>query len=184
MNTQALTYRKALPLMLTLLLLAFTSVSMAGDKARSKLPTITDIAETTDGFGILYAALEAAGLEDEFDGKRHFTVFAPTDEAFGRLLLANNLSADDLLGSGDLLVSVLEYHVTRGDRQSGSVLAAGALRMLDGNTASTSVTGDGPMIDNAVITGPDIKASNGIIHIIDTVLIPPGAPLVSAPPVR
>ena len=183
MNTQALTYRTVLPVMLTLLLLAFTSVSMAGDKARSPLPTITDIAETTAGFEILYAALEAAGLEDKFDGKRHFTVFPPTDEAFERLLVANDLTAGELLGSGDLLVSVLKYHVTRGDRQSGSVLAAGALRMLDSNSAYTSVSDAGPMIDNAVITGPDIKASNGIVHIIDTVLIPPGAPLMSAPPV-
>ena len=184
MNTQTLTYRTALPVMVALLLLAFTSVSMAGDKARSKLPTITDIAETTDGFGTLYAALEAAGLDDKFDGKRLFTVFAPTDEAFARLLDANNLTADDLLNSGDLLVSVLKYPVTRGDRQSGSVLAAGALRMLDSNSTYTSVSDAGAMIDNAVITGPDNKASNGFVHIIDTVLIPPGAPLVSAPPVR
>ncbi|MGB5427284.1 MAG: fasciclin domain-containing protein, partial [Gammaproteobacteria bacterium] len=181
MNTQTLTYRTALPLMLTLLLLAFTSVSIAGDKARSKLPTITDIAETTDGFGILYAALEAAGLDGKFDGKRHFTVFAPTDEAFARLLEVNGLTPDDLLGSGDLLVSVLKYHVTRGDRQSGSVLAAGALKMLDRNNAATSVSDDGAMIDDAVITGVDIKASNGIVHVIDTVLLPPGAPLISAP---
>lgn len=182
MNTQTLKTWKALPLMF--LLLAFTSVSMAGDKARSKLPTISDIAETTPGFGILYAALEAAGLDGKFDGKRHFTVFAPTDEAFGRLLVANNLEPEDLLNSGYLLVSVLKYHVTRGDRQSGSVLAAGALRMLDDNSTYTSVTDSGPMINDAVITGPDITASNGIVHVIDTVLIPPGASLVSAPPVR
>ncbi|MGB5715975.1 MAG: hypothetical protein WBN81_02675, partial [Gammaproteobacteria bacterium] len=72
MNTQTLKTWKALPLMF--LLLAFTSVSMAGDKNRSKLPTISDIAETTPGFGTLYAALEAAGLDGKFDGKRHFTV--------------------------------------------------------------------------------------------------------------
>jgi hypothetical protein len=77
MNTQTLTYWKTLPMMF--LLLAFASASIAGDKGRSKLPTITEIAETTDGFGILYAALEASGLDEKFDGKRHFTVFAPTD---------------------------------------------------------------------------------------------------------
>ena len=182
MNTQTLKTWKALPLMF--LLLAFTSVSMAGDKNRSKLPTISDIAETTTGFGTLYAALEAAGLDGKFDGKRHFTVFAPTDEAFARLLAANGLSAGDLLNSGDLLVSVLKYHVTRGDRRSGSVLAAGALKMLDANVTSIAVTDSGAMIDDAVITGPDNEASNGIVHIIDTVLLPPGSGLMSAPPQR
>lgn len=180
MHANTLNYWKTLPLML--LLTVFASAAIAGDKARSRLPTITAIAETTPGFEVLYAALETAGLDGTFDGKRHYTVFAPTDEAFTRLLEANGLTPADLLGSGDLLVSVLKYHVTRGDRQSGSVVAAGALKMLDGNVTSVGVTDNGAMIDDAVITGLDIKARNGVIHSIDTVLIPPGAPLVSAPP--
>jgi transforming growth factor-beta-induced protein len=172
MNTQTHTRWKTLPLML--LLLVVTSGSMAGDKARSKLPTITEIAETTDGFGILYAALEAAGLDATFDGKRHFTVFAPTDEAFAQLLLDLGLTADDLLANSELLTAVLSYHVTRGDRYSGSVLAAGSLKMLDGNMTSVSVTSEGAMIDDAVIAATDIRASNGVIHVINKVIIPPG----------
>ena len=182
MNTQTLPTWKALPLMF--LLLAFSSVSMAGDKARSKLPTITEIAENTDGFGILYAALDAAGLADTFDGKRSYTVFAPTDDAFLRLLEVNRLSPEDLLESGDLLVSILSYHVTRGNRLSGSVVGAGALKMLDKNMTSISVTDIGPMIDDAVIVGLDLRAKNGVIHVIDTVLLPPGSGLISAPPMR
>jgi uncharacterized surface protein with fasciclin (FAS1) repeats len=171
MNTQTQTCWKTLPLML--LLLVFTTGSMAGDKARSKLPTITEIAETTEGFGILYAALEAAGLDATFDGKRHFTVFAPTDEAFAQLLEDQGLTAGDLLANTELLTTVLSYHVTRGDRYSGSVLAAGALKMLDGNMTSVSVTSEGPMIDDAVIVATDIRASNGVIHVINKVIIPP-----------
>ncbi len=171
MNTQTHTCWKTLPLML--LLLVFTSGSIAGDKARAKLPTITDIAETTEGFGILYAALEAAGLDATFDGKRHFTVFAPTDEAFEQLLEDLGLTAGDLLGNTELLVAVLQYHVSRGDRYSGSVLAAGSLKMLDGNMTSVSVTSEGPMIDDAVIVATDIRASNGVIHVINKVIIPP-----------
>jgi uncharacterized surface protein with fasciclin (FAS1) repeats len=174
MNTQTLTSLKALPVMLTLLLLAFTSVSMAGEKARSKLPTITDITETTDGFGILYAALEAAGLDSKFDGERDFTVFAPTDEAFEELLKDTGLTAGALLADTDLLVAVLSYHVTRGDRNAASVLGAGALKMLDGNITSIKVTSEGAMIEDAVITTPDIRAGNGVIHIINKVIIPPG----------
>lgn len=172
MNTQTLTYWKTLPIMF--LLLAFASASMAGDKARSKLPTITEIAETTEGFGILYAALEAAELDETFDGKRHFTVFAPTDEAFEELLGNLGMTPGQLLGMPDLLVAVLSYHVTRGDRNSGSVLGAGALKMLDRNVTSISVTNEGAMIEDAVITTPDIRASNGIIHVINKVIIPPG----------
>jgi uncharacterized surface protein with fasciclin (FAS1) repeats len=172
MNMQTRTTWLTIPL--TILLLVSTSVIHAGDKARSKLPTISEIAETTEGFGTLYAALEAAGLEATFDGKRHFTVFAPTDEAFAKLLGDLGLTADQLLANTDLLVAVLQYHVTRGDRYSGSVLAAGALRMLDSNTTTTSVTGDGAMINDAVITAVDIKASNGVVHVIDKVLVPPG----------
>jgi transforming growth factor-beta-induced protein len=172
MNTQTLTYWKTLPIMF--LLLAFASASIAGDKGRSKLPTITEIAETTDGFGILYAALEASGLDEKFDGKRHFTVFAPTDKAFEQLLIDLGISAGDLLNNTELLVTVLSYHVTRGDRYSGSVIASGALKMLDGNVTSTSVTSEGAMIDDAIIKGPDVRASNGVIHIIDKVILPPG----------
>ena len=172
MSTQTVAFWKIIPL--AFVLLAFTATTQAGDNARSKLPTITDIAETTEGFGILYAALEATGLDETFDGKRHFTVFAPTDEAFIDLLGTLGMTADMLLADTALLNTVLSYHVTRGDRYSGSVLAAGALKMLDRNTTSISVTEDGPMIEDAVITAVDIRASNGVVHIIDKVIIPPG----------
>ena len=172
MNMQTRTSWIAMPL--AVFLLVTTTVIEAGDKARSKLPTISDIAETTEGFGILYAALEAAGLEATFDGKRHYTVFAPTDDAFLDLLGALGMTADQLLADTALLNTVLKYHVTRGDRYSGSVLAAGALKMLDRNTTSISVTEDGAMIEDAVITTVDIRASNGVVHVINKVIIPPG----------
>ena len=174
MNKQTHRFHKILPLLLAVTLLAFTTVSMAGDRGRSKLPTITDIAETTEGFGILYAALDAAGLDGVFDGKRNFTVFAPTDDAFEDLLDDLGIDAGDLLGDKDLLVAVLSYHVTRGDRNAASVLGAGALKMLDGNITSIEVTNEGAMIEDAVITTPNVRAANGVIHIIDKVIIPPG----------
>jgi len=172
MKIQAPEYLKVIPL--AFLLLALTATSNAADEARSKLPSITDIAETAEGFGILYAALQAAGLDDTFDGTRHYTVFAPTDEAFADLLGTLGLTAEQLLADTALLNTVLSYHVTRGDRYSGSVLAAGALKMLDGNLASVSVTQAGAMIEDAVITTVDIKASNGVVHVINKVITPPG----------
>ena len=172
MNIKTRTSRLVMPL--AVLLLVSATVIEAGDKARSKLPTISEIAGTTEGFDILYAALEAAGLEETFDDERHFTVFAPTDAAFIELLGALGMTADQLLADTALLNTVLKYHVTRGDRYSGSVLSAGALKMLDGNTTSISVTEDGAMIEDAVINAVDIRASNGVVHIINKVIIPPG----------
>ena len=108
-------------------------------------------------------------------GKGPFTVFAPTDGAFEELLVDLKMTdPDDLLADVELLVAVLSYHVTRGDRNSGSVLGSGALKMLDRNVTSISVTNEGAMIEDAVITTPDIRASNGIIHVINKVIIPPG----------
>jgi transforming growth factor-beta-induced protein len=171
MKYQTLTFWKVI--LLALVMITFSTTIHAGDSARSKLPTITEIAETTDGFGILYDALQAAELDETFDGSRHFTVFAPTDDAFAELLGSLGITADQLLADTALLNTVLRFHVTRGDRYSGSVVAAGALKMLDGNTTSISVSQEGAMIENAVITAVDIKASNGVVHIIDRVILPP-----------
>lgn len=139
---------------------------------RSSAPTIAGIAASNPDFSILVAALDAAGLVETFDGRRHFTVFAPTNDAFVALLGDLGLTAEELLADTDLLTAVLQFHVTRGDRNSTSVLAAGQVRMLNGQFASTSVQGGTPFIENAQITTPDIRASNGVIHVIDTVLLP------------
>jgi len=139
---------------------------------RSALPTIVGVASTDPRFSILVAALEAADLVATFDGRRHFTVFAPTNAAFVALLGDLGLTAEELLADTDLLTAVLQFHVTRGDRNSTSVLASGRVRMLNGQFASTSVSGGVPFIENAQITTPDIRASNGIIHVIDAVLLP------------
>ena len=139
---------------------------------RSSIPTIAGIAASNPDFSILVAALDAAGLVETFDGRRHFTVFAPTNDAFVALLGDLGLTAEELLADTDLLTAVLQFHVTRGDRNSTSVLAAGQVRMLNGQFAYTSVQGGAPFIENAQITGPDIRASNGIIHVIDAVLLP------------
>lgn len=151
MNAQTRTSWIAMPL--TVLLLLTTTVIEAGHKARTKLPIFSDIAGTTAGFGILYAAMEAAGREETIYGKRHFTVFAPTDDAFIVLPGLPGMTADQLLAD-----TVLEYRVTRGDRYPGGVLAPGALKMPDRNTTSSSVTGDGAMFEDALsrrsISGP------------------------------
>ena len=109
MNMQTCTSWMAMPL--AVLLLVTTTVTQAGDKARSKLPTSIESAETTEGFGTRHAALQAAGPEESFDGKCHFIVCAPTGEASDELPGDLGLTADQLLANSEPLVAALKYHV-------------------------------------------------------------------------
>jgi transforming growth factor-beta-induced protein len=147
-------------------------------RARTKGPpdrddTIADIASSAEDFTILTAALDAAGLVGFFDGRGQYTVFAPTDDAFIDALEALDISAEALLSDTDTLTSVLLYHVARGDRDSSDVVSSEQIRMLDGNFADIWVDETGAYIDDSQIIITDIEASNGVIHAIDAVLLPP-----------
>jgi transforming growth factor-beta-induced protein len=142
-------------------------------RGRAGEPSIYQIAKTTPGFGILAAALEAAGLEETFDGSRHFTVFAPTDDAFVALLGELGLSAEELLEDKETLTAVLLYHVTRGSRFAQALLASGSVRMLDGNGASITTEQGQAYINDSKIVEVNIRARNGVVHVIDQVLLPP-----------
>lgn len=144
---------------------------------RAAQPTIVGIATGNPAFSTLAAAVVRAGLVDMLDGDRHWTVFAPTNAAFDAL--AKALGASDglaLVNNVDLqtLTAILSYHVTRGDRNATSVVSAGKLRMLDGNLATISMKNGAAYIQNAKILTTDIRASNGIVHVIDAVILPPG----------
>ena len=135
--------------------------------------TIVDVASDAGSFTTLLAAVEAAGLVDTLNGEGPFTMFAPTDDAFATALEDLDLTADELLASDDL-AGILTYHVV-----PGNVLAADVVE-LDGQSVATvngaevaiTVDGDTVMVDNATVTTTDIAATNGVIHIIDTVLLP------------
>ena len=146
---------------------------MANEEA--KLGTIVDVAVANGSFTTLVAAVKAAGLVETLSGDGPFTVFAPTDEAFAAALDALGLTADELLADTDLLKSVLTYHVIAGEVPSSTVVT------LDGKTAATvngaevkiSVDGDKVMVNDATVVTADVPADNGIIHVIDKVLLPP-----------
>jgi transforming growth factor-beta-induced protein len=151
-------------LVLSFLFITFTPVSAQ--------PTddIVDIAVGNDSFTILVAALTEANLVETLQGEGPFTVFAPTDEAFADLLSALNISAADLLASPRLR-EVLLYHVV-----SGKVMSTD---LSDGMSAATilgeSITVDlssGVMINDSNVIAADIEATNGVIHVIDKVLVP------------
>jgi uncharacterized surface protein with fasciclin (FAS1) repeats len=131
--------------------------------------TIVDVAVSADGFDVLVAAVERAGLADTLSGNRQLTVFAPTDEAFADFLAATPY--DSLADVPvETLRDILTYHVTPGRRYADSVVNAPRVSTLNG--ADVAVDGTDLNGDQADIVATDIEASNGVIHVIDGVLLP------------
>ena len=132
--------------------------------------TIVDIAASTDGFSTVVAAVLAAGLTDTLNGAGPFTVFAPTDEAFAALP-PGLVDALLLPENKDALVKILTYHVV-----PGAVMAAdvtdGEVATVEGQNVTLS-TADGVTVNGAKVIQADIVADNGVIHVIDAVIVPP-----------
>ena len=141
----------------------------------AELGTVVDVAVGSGAFPTLVAAVQAAGLVDVLSGEGPFTVFAPTEEAFAAALAALGMSAEDLLADTELLTAVLTYHVLPVAAPAEVVVT------LDGQSVATvggaevviSVADGVVMVNDATVVTADIAASNGIIHAIDTVLLPP-----------
>lgn len=142
------------------------SVILPADK------TIPATADAAGKFKTLLAAAKAAGLAETLGGEGPFTVFAPTDEAFNKLpegTVASLLKAENK----QKLVDILKYHVVSGRVYSEDAVAAKSAKTLEGSPIGVSVTDNGAMINDAKLLATDVDASNGVIHIIDTVLMPP-----------
>ena len=132
---------------------------------------IVDIAANNPDFSILVAALQEASLVEALQGDGPFTVFAPTDQAFADLLAALEIEAGDLLAHPDLS-KVLLYHVVSGKVMSTDLSDGQMAPTLNGNSITIGI-GDGVTIANATVVAADIEATNGVIHVIDSVIIPP-----------
>ena len=146
-------------------LLVISALSLAALSAQAK--DIVDTAVAAGNFKTLAAALTAAGLVDTLKGKGPFTVFAPTDAAFAKIPKAD---LDALLADKAKLTSVLTYHVVAGKVMASDV-KAGKVKTVQGSELSVA-TAAGVMVDNAKVTATDIVADNGVIHVIDSVLLP------------
>lgn len=141
--------------------------------------TIYDVASSNDDFDILTAAVEAFGLDAALDGKRQFTVFAPTDSAFMALAGVTDEDAAipallDRFGA-DTVFDVLTYHVVPGQRLSGVVVSSSQLNtLLRGAFIPVEVTGSGVDVANAslVLDLIDIETDNGVVHVVDAVMLP------------
>lgn len=132
---------------------------------------IVAIASGSKDFETLTAAVVAAGLAETLQGEGPFTVFAPTDEAFAALpegTLETLLKPENK----DQLVSILTYHVVPGKVSSADVVKVTGAKTVHGNRVQVTVGDGGVMIDSANVVATDIQASNGVIHVIDKVILP------------
>ena len=146
-------------------LLIVSALSLAALGAQAK--DIVDTAVGAGTFKTLATALQAAGLVDTLKGKGPFTVFAPTDAAFAKVPKAD---LDALLKDKAKLTAVLTYHVVPGKVMAADV-KAGPVKTVQGSNLTVS-TSMGVMVDQAKVTATDIVADNGVIHVIDSVIMP------------
>lgn len=147
---------------------------MADDMDMEATQTIAEIAANNDNLTILTAALQSAGLDTMLMEDTKYTVFAPTDDAFAPVLEKLGVTKDELLANKDLLKTVLPYHVVPMEVKAADIPYGTDIETANGKTISISE--DNVITDasgnTANITGTDIMASNGVIHTIDTVLMP------------
>ena len=155
----------------SLLAVAGMFTLLAVGTIQAKAADIVDTAVAAGNFKTLVAAVQAAGLVDTLKGKGPFTVFAPTDEAFAKLPAG---TVEDLLKpeNKEKLVGILTYHVIPGKVMSGDIAGKKAdVATVQGSKLSVDAT-SGVKVDDASVTTADIEASNGVIHVIDTVVLP------------
>jgi len=151
--------------------IAAAVVPLALGSVAAKAADIVDTAVSAGQFNTLVTAVKAAGLVDTLKGEGPFTVFAPTDAAFAKLPAG---TVEELLlpENKDKLVAVLTYHVVPGKVMSSDIAGKTAMvETVQGGKLSVDAT-DGVKVDNAMVTAADIEASNGVIHVIDTVVLP------------
>jgi uncharacterized surface protein with fasciclin (FAS1) repeats len=150
---------------------AAIGLAVGSANARAAEKDIVDTAITAGQFKTLAAALGAAGLADTLKSGS-FTVFAPNDEAFAKLPVG---TVENLLKpeNKDQLTAILTYHVVPGKVMAADVVKLKETKTVNGKMLNITVRGDAVMLNDAKVTATDIAASNGVIHVIDRVILPP-----------
>lgn len=138
-------------------------------EANPEKKDIVDTAVGAGSFNTLVTAVKAAGLVETLKGKGPFTVFAPTDAAFAKLPKA---TLDGLLADKQALTKVLLYHVVAGNVMAKDVVKLTEAKTVQGSAAKITVKDGGVKVDNANVVKTDIECTNGVIHVIDTVILP------------
>ena len=149
----------------------FVFLSTTALFAGSSKMDIVDTAVSAGSFNTLVAAVTAADLAETLKGEGPFTVFAPTDDAFAKLPAG---TLDDLLKpeNKDKLAAILTYHVVPGKVMAKDVMTMKEAKTVNGESVMISMDADTVMIDNAKVVQADVECSNGVIHVIDTVILP------------
>lgn len=150
---------------------SLTLVALVAGAAQAEKKDIVDTAVVADGFETLVAAVKAGGLVETLKGDGPFTVFAPTDEAFAKIpkeTLESLLKPENK----DKLVAILTYHVVPGKVMAADVVKVTEAATVQGSKVAVKVVEGAVMIDKSKVIKADIKCSNGVIHVIDTVLMP------------
>jgi len=148
-------------------------LGFAGSVKAESIPDkdIVEVAASAGSFKTLVAAVQAAGLVDALKAKGPLTVFAPTDEAFKKLPAG---TVENLLKpeNKDKLIAILTYHVVPGRVTASEVVNLNSAKTINGRSLKISAREGNVMVDNAHVTATDIMASNGVIHVIDSVVLP------------
>ena len=157
---------------ITYLLMAFSMLlSVTGSALAAEKKDIVDTAVAAGNFKTLAAALQAGGLVETLKGPGPFTVFAPTDEAFAKLPAG---TVEELLKpeNKEKLVAILTYHVVPGKVMAKDVMKLTSAKTANGKSVSITDRNGAVMVDNAKVVQADIACSNGVIHVIDSVILP------------
>lgn len=152
--------------------MALVATSSLGTSVKAQAAKdIVDTAVAAGSFKTLAAALQAAGLVETLKGKGPFTVFAPTDAAFAKLPAG---TLEDLLKPENKakLTAILTYHVVPGQVMAAQAAKLTSAKTVNGESLTIRAMGGAVMVDSATVTKADIAASNGVIHVIDTVVLP------------
>lgn len=164
----------------SILVLALASLAMLGcakdvpastTAAQATSPDIVAVAAAAGQFNTLVAAVKAAGLVETLQSPGPFTVFAPTDEAFAKLPAG---TLDELLlpENKAKLAGILKYHVVAGEVRAADVVKLSSATTVEGQSVAIAAGSSGVRVNDANVIKTDVMASNGVIHVIDTVLIP------------
>ena len=154
---------------LAAMLIAFVVFATVGVAAPPADQDIVDTAVAAGSFNTLVKAVQAAGLVDTLKGEGPFTVFAPTDEAFAKLPEG---TLEALLADKDKLTAILTYHVVPGKVMAKDVVNISEATTVNGSDIAIKVKDGNVQINEATVVAADVDASNGVIHVIDTVILP------------
>ncbi|MFZ5787954.1 MAG: fasciclin domain-containing protein [Acidobacteriota bacterium] len=149
--------------------LTLVPLANAGGSYGAPKANIVETAMSAGSFTTLVTALKAAGLDEALAGRGPFTVFAPTDDAFKKLPAG---TVEGLLKDIPKLKSILLYHVVAGEVMAKDVVTLDSAKTLQGTNVKIATKGAAVMVNDATVAKADIKASNGVIHVIDTVILP------------